>query len=68
MTDVIASLFVDVHLSEAELSSFCDANCSLVASTVSSYYLRQTVLRVVADGTTKSSRKALFDCHRSSLI
>jgi len=65
MTDVMASLFVDVHPSKAKLTLFRIGNCFLIASTVSAYSLRQMLLRVVADGRARSSRNAVYD-HRSS--
>jgi len=61
MTDVMASLFLDVHPSKAELTSFHDGNCFLIASMVSAYSLRQMLRRVIADGSTRSSRNALYD-------
>jgi len=61
MTDVMASLFVDVHLSKAKLTSSRDSNCFLIASTVGAYSLQQILLRVVADGSTESSRNALYE-------
>jgi hypothetical protein len=61
MTDVMANLFVDVHPSKAKLTLFHDGNCFLNASTVSAYSLRQMMLRVVADGSTRSSHNALYD-------
>jgi len=64
MTDLIASLFVDVHPSKAKQTLFCGVNFFLIASTVSAYCLRQMLLTVVADGRTGESRKALYD-HRS---
>jgi len=65
MTDVMAGLIVDIHPSKAELTLFHDRNWLLIASTVSAYSLRQMLLRVIADGSTRSSRDALSD-HRSS--
>jgi len=65
MTDVMANLFVDAHPSKAKLTLFRDGNCFLIASTVSAYSLQQMLLRVVADGSTRSSRNALYD-RRSS--
>ena len=62
MTDVMASLFVDVHQSKAKVTVYCDGNCFLISSTVSAYSLQQMLLRVEADGSTKSSRNALYDC------
>jgi len=65
MTDVMASLFVDVHPSRAKLTLFRDGNCFLMAYTVSAYSLQQMVLRDVVDGSTRSSRNAIYD-RRSS--
>jgi len=65
MTDVMANLFVDVHLSRAKLTLFRDGNCFLIASTVSAYLLRQMLQSVIADGSSRSLRNALYD-HRSS--
>jgi len=61
----MANLFVDVHLSKAKLNLFRDGNCFLIVSTVSAYSPPQMLLRVVADGSTRSSRNALYD-RRSS--
>jgi len=61
----MANLFVDVHLSKAKLTLFRTSNCFLIASSVSAYSLRQMLLRVVADGSSRSSRNALYD-RRSS--
>ena len=66
MTDIMANLFVDVHPSKAKLTLFRDGNFFLIASTVSAYSVRQMLLRVVADGSTKSSRDALYDCRSST--
>jgi len=65
MTDIIASVYVDVHPSIDKQTSLRDGNCFLIATTVSAYSLRQMLLRVIADGTTSSSRDALYD-RRSS--
>jgi len=54
MTDVLANMFDDVHLSNAKLTLFLNVNCFLIASTVSAYSLRQMLRRVVADGSTRS--------------
>jgi len=59
MTDVMASLFVDVYPSKGKLTLFHNGNCFLIASTVSAYSLWQMLLRVVADGRTRLSRNAL---------
>jgi len=65
MTEVVASLLVDVQPSKAKLTLFRIGNCFLIASTVSAYSLQQMILRVVADGRTRSSCNALYD-RRSS--
>jgi len=67
MTDIMASLFVDVHASEAKLTLFRDGNCYLIASTVSAYFLRQMLLNVVADGSTRSLCNALYNRPSSRL-
>jgi len=61
----LASLFVEVHLSKAKVTSFHNGNCFLIASTVSAYSFRHMLLRVVADGRTRSSLNAIYDCHSS---
>jgi hypothetical protein len=61
MTDVIANLFIDVHPSNANLTSFIDGNCILIASTVSVYSLWQMLGRVLADESTSVLRIALYD-------
>ena len=61
----MANLFFDVHPSKAKLTLFRDGNCFLIASTVSAYSVRQMMLRVVADGRTRSSLNALYDRHSS---
>ena len=68
MTDVMTNLFVDVHPSEAKLTSFRPSNCFIIASTVSAYSLRQIILMVIADGSTRSSRTALHDHHSLCFI
>jgi hypothetical protein len=65
MTDVMASLLVDVQPSRAKLTLFRIGNCFLIVSTVSAYSLLQMLLRVVVDGRTRSSHNALYD-RRSS--
>jgi len=67
MTKVMASLFIDVHPTKANVTLFREANCFLIPSMVSAYSLRQMLLRVVADGSTSSLRNALCDCHSSRL-
>jgi len=61
MTDVVASLFVDVHLSKGKLTLFVDRNCFLIASTVSVYSLHQMLHSVLVDGSTNSLCNALYD-------
>jgi hypothetical protein len=67
MTDVIADLFVDGHPSKAERTLFVDANCILIASTVSEHSFRQIMRRVLADGNINSIRNALYDCQSSRI-
>jgi len=61
MTDIIANLFIDVHLSKAKLTLFLDGNCFLIASTVSVDPLQQILLRVLAESNTNLLRNALYD-------
>jgi len=65
MTNIMDSLSGDVHPSRAEPTLFRDGDCFIIASTVSADSLQQMLLRVVADGSARSLRNALFD-HRSS--
>jgi len=65
MTNVMVSSCGDVHPSKAKLSLSRDGNFFVIASMVSEYSFRQMLLRVVAEGSTRSSRNALYD-HRSS--
>jgi len=65
MTDVMARSFGDDHTSKAKLTLLRDGNCFLIASMVSAYSFRQILLKVVADGSTRSLRNALYD-HRST--
>ena len=60
----MANLFLNVHLSKAKLTLFHDGNCFLFASRVSTYWIQQMFLRVVADGSTESLYNALHN-HRS---
>ena len=57
--------FVDVHLSQAKVTLFLDGHWFSIPSTVSVYYLRPILLRVLADGNTNLLRIALYE-HRSS--
>jgi len=61
LTDIMANLFGDVHLSKAKPTSFRDGNCFLIASTASGYSLRELLLRVMVDGSTSSLRNASLD-------
>jgi len=65
MTDVMPSLFIDVHPSKAKLTLFFDRNCFLSASTVSVNALQQMLLSVLSAGSANSRRNALYD-RRSS--
>jgi len=61
----MVGLFVDLHLSKAERSTFRDGNCFLIASKARAYFIRQMLLRAVADGSNRSSCNVLCD-RRSS--
>jgi hypothetical protein len=61
MTDVIANLFIHVHLSKAKLTLFLDGNCYLIASTVRVYSFWQVMLRVLADSNTNSLHIPWYD-------
>jgi len=61
MTDVIASLFMVVHQSNAKLTWFRGRNYFLNASTLSAHSLRQMLLRVAAEASTSSLRNAVSD-------
>jgi len=65
MTDLMASLFVDVHPSKAELTLFLEGNCVLIAFTVSVYFLQQMLLSMLVDGSTNSLCNGLYDCPSS---
>jgi len=64
MTDIMANLFIDVHLSKAKLSLILDSICFLIVSNVGEYSLGQMMLMLLADGSTGLLRNALYD-HRS---
>jgi len=57
----MAGLFVDVYSSKAKLTIFRDCNYFWIASMVNAYSFRQMLLRVVADGSTRSACNALYD-------
>jgi len=59
--NILASLVVDIHTSKAQLTLFRDGNSFLIASTVSAYSLRQMLLWVIMDSSTRSLRNALYD-------
>ena len=61
----MTSVFVDVHRSKAKLTLFRDGNSFLIVSTACAWYLQQMFPKLIADGSTRSSRDALCD-HRSS--
>lgn len=63
----MANVFTDVHLFKAKLHLYLDGNCFLIASTVSGYFLRQILLRVLADGSTSLLHNALHDPYSSWL-
>jgi len=54
MTNVMTSLFIDIHASKGKQTLFRDDICFLIPSTVSAYSLQQMLLRVVVDGSTRS--------------
>jgi hypothetical protein len=54
----MANFFVDDQVAKAKLTLFRDGNFFLIASTVSAYSLWQMLLRVVADGSNRSSHNA----------
>jgi hypothetical protein len=68
MTHIMATMFVDVHPSEAKLTVFRDGNCFLIASTVSPYSIQQMLLRVAADGSNILSCNALYDLCSSRFV
>jgi len=55
----MADLFIDVHLSKAQLTLFCDGNCSLNVATDNVYSLLRLSLMAVVDGSSSSLRNAL---------
>jgi len=59
MTDVIASVFADVHLSNGEGALVRDGNCFIIASTVNEYSPLQIFSRVVVDSSTSSPHNDL---------
>jgi len=59
MTAVMASLFTDVHPSNAGQTAVHDGKCFIIAFTVNVYFLPQMLFRVVEDGSTRSLLEAL---------
>jgi len=57
----LVSLLMPAGQKPARLPLFRDADCFLIASMVSAYSLWQRLLRVVADGSTRSSRYVICD-------
>jgi hypothetical protein len=65
MPDVMASVFIDVHPSKAQLTLFRTGNCFLVTYTVSANSRQHMLLRVIADSRTRSSGNAVYNCQSS---
>ena len=65
MTNVMASLSVDVNSSKANETLFRDGNCFSISSNITAYSLRQMLRWVIADAHTGSTSYGLYD-HRSS--
>jgi len=61
MTDVIANLFVDAHLSKAKLTFFRDGKCFIIAFMISMYSIGQMLLRVLADVNSSFICNALYE-------
>jgi len=58
----MSSLFDDVHPSNTKVSESSDGNCCPIVSLVGADFLRHMRLRVEPDGSTSSSRNAVYDC------
>lgn len=65
MTDIMATVAVDVHPFKSNLTLFRDGTCFSLPPLVSAYSLRQMLLPVRADRSPSSLRNALCD-RRSS--
>jgi hypothetical protein len=65
MTDIMNMLFIDVDLSQAKQTLFCDCNCDLIASKVSAYSLGEILLRLIVDSSTRSPRNVFYNCRSS---
>jgi hypothetical protein len=63
MTDVMGSLYVDVHPSEAKLTLLFNGNSVFIASTDSMYSFWQISVTGLADSTTSFELDALCDHH-----
>jgi len=61
----MANLFVDVHHTKPTQTLFLDGDCFLIPFIDTKYSLGQTLLMVLADGSTSSLLNALYD-YRSS--
>jgi len=62
MTNIKGSLVIDVHPSIAKPTLFRDGNYYVFSSTVGAYSLQQMLVRVVADGSTRSLYNAVYEC------
>jgi len=60
MTNDLANVLVDVYLLQVNLTLFLNANCILIASTVSEYTLQLMLLRVLVKGSTSSLHNPLY--------
>jgi hypothetical protein len=63
--DNMAYFFIEVHPSKATLTLCFVGNSFLIASMVKEYSLWQILLKVLADGRTRSLCKALNNCQSS---
>jgi len=59
------SLFGEVDPSKAKLTVFRDNNRFIISYTVSANSLRQILLQVAADSSTRSSHNALYESRSS---
>jgi hypothetical protein len=61
MTNIMASLLVDLHPSKFKLTVYHDGNFVFIPSTVSGYCLLQMFLKIVVGGSTSLQRDAAYD-------
>ena len=61
MTNVMANLFANVHLSKAKLTVFLDGNCFVIESIITESSLQQMLVQVSADCSTSSLRNTIYD-------